>query len=247
VSAARRPAWLLTLVLLLVTLGVAYLATAAVSREGSVGFDLAWPQRLFGADDLSRNLLVSWRLPRVVAAMIVGAALSLAGLLLQGVTRNPLADPYLLGISGGAGLIVVFVRAMIPLPAIDWWLTPACAFLGATLATLLVIALARGGPRSEGRLTVVGLVLAGVVINALCAAMMQFILARLDPFHLRVTTLWLAGLEDLVATSPRVQKTRRIAAIEGTTRTVTVTALMAGVPAASLLLGVAVFLVRRRG
>ena len=61
------------------------------------------------------------------------------------------------------------------------------------------------------------------------------------------TTLWLAGLEDLVATSPRVQKTRRIAAIDETTRAATITALMAGVPAASLLLGLGVYLVRRRG
>ena len=198
-GAARRPAWLWTLLLLLATAGLAYLATAAISREGSVALDLSWPLRLSGPDDLARNLLVAWRLPRVLASMIVGAALSVAGLLLQGVTRNPLADPYLLGISGGAGLLVVFVRAMVPLPAIDWWLTPACAFVGATLATLVVIALARGGPRSEGRLTTVGLVLAGVVINALCAAMMQFILARLDPFHLRVTTLWLAGGVSYVA------------------------------------------------
>jgi len=182
---------LLTAVGLILILGLGWLATALISLEGSLALELDWPRRLFsGADDLQRSLLVDWRLPRVLTALVVGAALAMAGLLLQGVTRNPLADPYLLGISGGAGLLVVFVRCMIPVQALDWWLTPLSAFLGALLATLFVIALARG---AGGRLTVVGLILAGVVVNALCAAMMSFILARLDPFRLRVTTLWLAG------------------------------------------------------
>jgi iron complex transport system permease protein len=72
----------------------------------------------------------------------------------------------------------------------DWWLTPIVALLGATLANFAVLYLSRG---SGGRVTVLGLILGGVVINAFCAALMSFMLARFDPFHLRVTTLWLAG------------------------------------------------------
>jgi iron complex transport system permease protein len=87
-------------------------------------------------------------------------------------------------------LAVVLVRSLVPMQAVDWWLTPLVAFAGAIAAGFLVLGLARG---SGGRLTVLGLVLAGLVINALCAALMSFVLARLDPFRLRVTTLWLAG------------------------------------------------------
>ena len=118
-----------------------------------------------------------------------GVERKFAGLVLQGLTRNPLADPYLLGISGGAGLAVVLLQAM-PQISVSWWLVPLAAFMGAQGAALLVLLLARG---SGGRLTILGLILGGVVINAFCAALMSFILARFDPFRLRITTLWLAG------------------------------------------------------
>jgi len=129
----------------------------------------------------------------VLAGIVVGAGLAVAGLVLQGLTRNPLADPYLLGISGGAGLAVVLLHALPGLAvAAGSWLMPLAAFTGAQVAALLVLALGRTG-RAGGRLTVLGLILGGVVINALCAALISFLLARFDPFRLRVTTLWLAG------------------------------------------------------
>jgi len=178
-------------------LGVAWLAIALGSQQGDVVFDGDWLHTLLAppAEDeaLAYKILVFWRAPRVIAAIVVGAALSLAGLVLQGLTRNPLADPYLLGISGGAGLAVVLLHA---LPALvlraGWWLLPLAAFGGGELAALAVLLVGRSGS-AGGRLTVLGLILGGVAINAFCAALIGFLLVRFDPFRLRVTTLWLAG------------------------------------------------------
>lgn len=184
----RRSGW----VILLLTLGLLFAIWISVglgSRQGQVRFDPAWPARLGRADGMADDVLRLWRGPRVLAALLVGAALATAGLLLQGVTRNPLADPYLLGVSGGAGLFVVVLQAMLPAQS-AWWAVPLAAFAGAALAMLVVLRLARGG---GGRISVLSLILAGVVVNAFCAAVISFLLARFDPFHLRVTTTWLYG------------------------------------------------------
>ena len=167
----------------------AYLAVGLTSVDGRLVFEPLWISRL-GEDDLAQRLLVNWRLPRVIAAAIVGAALALAGLVLQAVTRNPLADPYLLGISGGAGLVVVLLRSLLPEQLSPWWTVPLAGFVGALAAGRLVIGLGRAG---SGRLSVVGLVLAGLVVNGLCAALITFVLARLDPFRLKINTTWLTG------------------------------------------------------
>jgi iron complex transport system permease protein len=191
----NRSALLWTLTLGLLTLFAAWLVMALGSKQGQVIFEPGWLQAITAPPAegaaLHHKVLLFWRAPRVVAGIIVGACMAVAGQVLQGVTRNPLADPYLLGISGGAGLVVVGLHA---LPEIiqqhGWLLVPVAAFVGAQLATLLVLTLARG---SGGRHTVLGLILGGVIINALCAALMSFLLARLDPFRLRITTIWLAG------------------------------------------------------
>jgi iron complex transport system permease protein len=189
----RRRAALWTLGLAALLALAAWLSVALGSQEGAIVFEPDWPARL-AADELHAKVLLFWRCPRVVAGMLVGACLAVAGSVLQGLTRNPLADPYLLGISGGAGLAVVLLHAV---PALvvgtGWWLVPLAAFAGAQAAALAVLALGRATGVSGGRISVLGLILAGVVINAFCAALMTFLLVRFDPFRLRVTTLWLAG------------------------------------------------------
>jgi len=182
-----------TLALLAVLALVAWFSVALGSQQGAIVFEPDWLAQL-SADDLHAKVLLFWRAPRVAAGLLVGACLAVAGLVLQGLTRNPLADPYLLGISGGAGLAVVLVHAI---PALvtgsGWWLIPVAAFSGAQGAALLVLGLGRATGVSGGRISVLGLILAGVVINAFCAAVMSFMLVRFDPFRLRITTLWLAG------------------------------------------------------
>jgi len=180
---------LLALGLLAVTV---YVATALGSRGGEVTLELDWPWLWAQAHDQTLADVIAYlRAPRAAAALIAGAALAVAGLLLQGVSRNPLADPFLLGISGGAGLAVVVIHAFPGLvDGLGWWTVPAAAFLGAQLATFLVMSLARG---PGGRVTVLGLILGGVIINAFCAAVMTFLLTRFEPVRLRITSLWLAG------------------------------------------------------
>lgn len=188
----RRSALTWTALLGGLTLLAAWMAVGLGSQQGQVIFEPDWVASLGGGvDSLHDKVLLFWRAPRVAAGLVVGAALAVAGLVLQGLTRNPLADPYLLGISGGAGLAVVLLHA---LPALiqqsGWWAIPTAAFFGAQAAALAVLQLGKG---SGGRLTVLGLILGGVIINAFCAALMSFLLVRFDPFRLRITTLWLAG------------------------------------------------------
>ena len=193
IASTQRSALRWSLGLSLLALVAAWTSMGAGSRLGELTFDAAWVGSAISEDgpSLRHQVLVSLRAPRVAAGVLVGVALALAGLLLQGVTRNPLADPYLLGISGGAGLFVVLLHS-VPglLETLGWWLVPVAAFAGAMIASMLVLRLARG---VSGRLTILGLILGGVVINAFCAALMSFVLARFDPFRLRITTLWLAG------------------------------------------------------
>src|SRR4030081_481339 len=110
------------------------------------GHDRATPADLFraiaGAPDLRSRLLVEWRLPRVLAAALVGALLGLGGAIYQGVFRNPLAEPYLLGSAGGAALGAT-VALLVPLALPQSVLLPVLAFAGAWGATVLVLGIAR--------------------------------------------------------------------------------------------------------
>jgi iron complex transport system permease protein len=186
-------ALLRTLLATAALLVAAWASVALTSRDGALLFDPGWLARALGGglSDAAGSLLLEVRLPRVISGVIVGACLALAGLVLQGISRNPLADPYLLGVSGGAGLAVVLLHALpVLVQSAGFWLVPTAAFLGAQAAAVLVLMLARGG---AGRITTLGLILAGIAVNAFCAALMAFVLARFDPFRVRVTTLWLAG------------------------------------------------------
>ncbi len=188
----RRSPLFWTLSLGALALVAAWAFVGLGSQMGSYVFMPHWLQALFDTSDtMEYAIILNLRAPRVAAGLVVGMSLAVAGQLLQGVTRNPLADPYLLGISGGAGLMVVLLHAFYFLvEALGWWLVPTVAFLGASASAFAVLRLARG---PGGRMTVLGLILSGVVINAFCAALMGFLLVRFDPFHQLITRRWLAG------------------------------------------------------
>jgi len=114
------------------------------------------------------------RMPVVIGAALVGCALAVAGVLFQGMLRNPLADPFLIGSSSGAalGAAITFVLPFGVVYGSFFLLTPLVAFVGAILTVLLVYALARVG----GQTPVVTLLLAGVVINAVLVAFQTLIL-----------------------------------------------------------------------
>ena len=142
----------------------------------------AWPD---GTD----TIILDVRLPRVIMAGLVGAALSTAGATYQGLFRNPLADPYLIGAAQGAslGAIIGFL-----LPA-AWAITgigiiPVFAFIGAIVATAIVYGLARGGKT----LPVTTLILAGVALSALLSSIVSYlIITSGDKMHGIV--FWLMG------------------------------------------------------
>ncbi|HEU4570617.1 MAG TPA: iron ABC transporter permease [Gemmatimonadales bacterium] len=127
------------------------------------------------------------RLPRVLLGFVIGGSLAVSGASLQALLRNPLADPYLLGLSGGAGLGAVGAIAL-RLPVA--WAVPAAAFAGALAALGLVYALGRS---ASGRLDPRVLLLAGVVTSSFAAAVMSALMVLSDAAELRNAFLWLLG------------------------------------------------------
>jgi len=169
----RRPAILAAVggVALLIALvaGVAF-GEIAVSPADTVAILahrlFAWPVRVAWPAG-TETIVVDLRLPRVLTAMAVGAALALAGATFQGLLRNPLADPYVLGTASGAALgaaigVVIPVRAAL----LGFGLVQGLAFFGALLAVTVVYRLSRGG--QMGSLT--GLLLTGYAVGSLLAA-----------------------------------------------------------------------------
>jgi len=133
-------------------------------------------------------ILFSVRLPRIIFAGIVGAALSLGGVIFQAILRNPLADPYILGISGGSALGAIIG---IVIGAGSFYLgIPLLAFMGA-LATVFLVFVMAGGNR--GPLMDNSLLLSGVVINAFFSAAILFFLSIVNSMELHSITFWLMG------------------------------------------------------
>jgi iron complex transport system permease protein len=139
--------------------------------------------------------LIVWqvRMPGVVGAALVGSGLAVAGVLFQGMLRNPLADPFLIGTSSGAalGATIAFVLPFDTLYGSLFSLTPLLAFIGAMLTVMLVYSIARTG----GQTPVVTLLLAGVVINAVLVAFQTLILTLSPNAHFGIEALfnWLSG------------------------------------------------------
>lgn len=150
-----------------------------------------------GAPDTetSRTIIVDIRLPRLGLGLIVGAALAAAGAAMQGLFRNPLADPSLIGVSAGAA-----VGAVAAIALLGHWITgaghpwtglilPVFAFLGSCAATATVYALSK----LEGRTVVATMLLAGIAINALAAAAVGLFVFVADSRELRDFTFWSLG------------------------------------------------------
>lgn len=145
---------------------------------------------LLGDEALRSRLLLEWRLPRVFASALVGALLGLSGAVFQGVFRNPLAEPYLLGASGGAALGAT-VALLVPLGFPQALTLSSLAFFGAWGATMLVLAVAR----VAGALDAAGLLLAGVALAAVLGAVRSFLMLALsdETVSLQVVMSWVLG------------------------------------------------------
>lgn len=154
--------------------------------HGSVELSIGqlW-QALFDSEQLAHSLIFELRLPRLLSAFAVGGLLALAGALMQTLLRNPLADPYVLGISGGAAVGALLVM-LLGLGGI--WLSGG-SFAGALLSMLLVFSLAHG----HGSWTTTRLLLTGVIVAAGWGAVISFILAISPDSDLRGMLFWLMG------------------------------------------------------
>jgi iron complex transport system permease protein len=142
-----------------------------------------------------QSVLIHVRLPRVLLAVLVGASLAVSGAALQGLFRNPLADPGLLGISGGATVAaasaIIFgapLATALPL-ALTAWFLPLSAFLGAMIVTAIIYGLSL---RREG-MDIATLLLAGIAINALAAAALGLLTFLAPDGQLRDIMFWLLG------------------------------------------------------
>ncbi|HEY3808887.1 MAG TPA: iron ABC transporter permease [Steroidobacteraceae bacterium] len=175
----RRYAWGLGLLAAL-----ALAAVCATLLTGSAGLSAgrALTALLGGGDDFSRLIVWTVRLPRATAAFAIGALLALSGVLLQALFRNPLADPLVLGVSGGAA--VGALAGM--LAGASMGLLHGFATAGGALVGLLVLLLGRGGGNTR-------LLLCGVVLASACGALITVMLTLADYGQLRGMIFWLAG------------------------------------------------------
>jgi len=169
-------------------LALALVATAAI-MYGPVSIPAGdvWSALAGHGESSTVTIVRSLRLPRTVLAALVGAALAMAGSALQGSLRNPLAEPYLLGVSGGAatGAVIAVVAGVRGAAFI-----PLAAFAGALLAVFVVLILGRAaGGRSDGRVLLMG----GVVVGAFANAAIMVTLATAPANEIRGALWWMMG------------------------------------------------------
>lgn len=198
-SGTKRYAVLVGLTILLFVTAVVSLGIGAYSiSPGQVfailsevlGLKLPWP-----FDDGHRAVLESIRGPRIALGVLIGATLAVSGAAMQGLFRNPLADPALIGVSSGAALAAVaaivletsLLRNMAQI--LGHYYLPAAAFSGGFAVTWLVYRFAGSG----GRLDIASLLLAGIAVNALAGSLTGLLTSIADDQQLRTLTFWSMG------------------------------------------------------
>ena len=167
---------------LLVLLAIAVFLVALLTGSSGISAPQALAALAGGGDEATRTVLLDVRLPRVLAGFGVGSLLALSGVLLQALFRNPLADPYVLGVSGGAavGALLAMMAGAAAL------VVQSAAVAGALGAVGVVYLLARGGGTPR-------LLLTGVVLASACGALVSVLLALADTSRVRGMVFWLAG------------------------------------------------------
>lgn len=197
-SALLLPRHRSALVLALCVVLLLVFAAALALGAARLPLDTLWLGLTGRADrlpPLDQTVLLSIRLPRALAAVLVGAVLGLCGAAMQGLFRNPLADPGLIGVTGGAafGAVLAVKFAATALASVFIFLgqlvLPACALAGALLATAVM----HRASILEGRVVVALMLLAGVGINALAGAGTGLVLFFADDDQLRQFTFWTLG------------------------------------------------------
>lgn len=177
------------LILLLLSTGLLFSLVVSINMGSAA---LEWRQivqvLLFSAEADPLNEAIVWqvRFPRLLCAMLAGAALAICGALLQNVSRNPLADPYLFGLMSGAGLGATIVSLWLPQALFSMAIG---AFAGALLAVSLVFIVCAGQRWQRIEITL----LAGVAVSFMLSAISSFMLYFADPFAANKVIFWLMG------------------------------------------------------
>jgi len=199
-AGVRRKAWRERMVLgglgaVVVVLSLAALAIGPVAiAPGAIlsGLGEALAGRSVSAlEGYEQTILGDIRLPRLLIGLLVGAGLGIAGAVLQGLFRNPLADPGLIGVTNGGALfaVAVIVLGSSGLGALTPYALPVAAFLGSLTATLLVYRLGR----VAGRPDPATMLLAGIALNAIAAAGIGLLTYLSTDQELRMLTFWTMG------------------------------------------------------
>ncbi|NEU75986.1 iron ABC transporter permease [Hassallia byssoidea VB512170] len=176
------------LIIATLLLTIALIIIVGISLSfGAVSMTTAqiWQALTKTGDPLNQTIIWDLRLPRTLAAVLVGAALGMSGSLLQGMLRNGLADPFLLGISAGAGL---FAIAMLSFGVFLSWI-PLAAWVGGLLTTIIVYFLAR----SREGISIERLILGGVAVSSLFGAIQSVLLLMAEDGRIQTALSWLIG------------------------------------------------------
>ena len=180
-----------------ILLMLAFIAVAIVSvligpanigtGQALKGILYGWQEGYTGLTPSEKTIIFSIRLPRVIFAGLIGASLSVAGVIFQALLRNPLADPFILGISSGSavGAIIGIIAGLGAVP----FGVPGLAFLGAVFTVVLVFLIGR----SDKELHSNTLLLAGVIVNAFFSAIIMFLISISTNTDLHNITFWLMG------------------------------------------------------
>ncbi|MEJ2657281.1 MAG: iron ABC transporter permease [Desulfobacterales bacterium] len=172
--------------LLIILISVMFLGLSVGSTQNSLQTVLQTVLGIRPSNSMLHTIIWQIRFPRVLLAGLVGAALSLGGLVFQALLRNPLAEPYILGISGGSaiGAIIGILMGFSRFPGVS-----LTAFTGSIATLLLILAISSG----QTILKKDALLLSGVMVNAFCAAVIMFLVSMTQDSRLHSIIFWLMG------------------------------------------------------
>ncbi|BBH24584.1 iron ABC transporter permease [Paenibacillus baekrokdamisoli] len=183
---ARNPKFVRNATILIISIVLLLLAGLVGLMSGSISIPAreVWTSLFHASDSEARQIVWNLRLPRILTGLLAGICLAVAGAFLQGVFRNPLADPGIIGVSSGGGLAAVIIMILFP-EQIAY--LPISAFLGALAAAVTVYALSWKGGASPLRL-----ILAGVSVNSLLGAAMTALMI-LNSEKVQAVLPWMSG------------------------------------------------------
>lgn len=184
----RWSVFLAGLLLLLLGAVVWSLSVGEINLGFMDTFDILWK----GPESMEYTILSQIRLPRVLLGIAVGGALSLSGILLQGVYRNPLVEPYTLGISGGASLGVAFAIVFGLNQLIGSFILPVAGFAGSFLIIFLVYTIST----RSGHINIQTMLLTGVMVSFIASSAMMLLMAITTAENLHGIVFWIMGSLD---------------------------------------------------